>query len=371
MYIRTLVSLALLAITLTSLTSAETFSSPVNYDSAGFGPTSVALGDLNHDHHLDIVATNQNSATISVLLGNGDGTFQPAVTYSSGQSPFYVILADFTRDGNLDAAVANRIDSGAATVSIMLGNGAGGFQSPVSYGPFLDAFSLSTAYVNNDLKLDLIVSDTGSGALLLGNGDGTFQTPVPIGATNAVALEPLHLFGDFKTDLVSANNFGNSVDIFRGNGHGSFRQVGSRTVPTPPIALVVGDFNHDGIDDVASADEAVNGEGGNVTVFLGTIWGSLVPVASYSSGPESVSIATGDFNLDGKLDIVTANQFFDGTIGILHNKGNGTFQPAVTFSSGGITPTSVRVGDLNGDGRPDLVVAHPNGDTISVLLNQP
>jgi len=304
MYIRTFVCLALLGITLTSVGSAETFSSPVNYDSAGFGPVSVALGDLNRDHQLDVVAANVNSATISVLLGNGDGTFQQAVTYPSGPSPFYVILGDFNRDGNLDAAVANRSDFGTATVSVLLGDGTGGFQSPVSYGPFLDVFSLSTAYVNNDLKLDLIVSDTGAGALLLGNGDGTFQSPVPIGVTDTVALEPIHLFGDLKTDLVSAFNLGNSLDIFRGNGHGSFHQVGSRAVPTPPIALVVADFNHDGIEDVASADEAPNGEGGGVSIFRGTLFGTLTPVASYVLGPEPRSIATGDFNRDGKLDLV-------------------------------------------------------------------
>jgi hypothetical protein len=370
MFVRTL--FVLYAIAFGSVAFAETFSAPVNYDSAGFGPRSVALGDLNHDHHLDIVAANQNSNTLSVLLGNGNGTFNAAATFPSGPSPFYVILADFNRDGNLDAAVANRSDFGTATVSILLGDGAGGFQTPVAYGPFLDVFSLSTDYVNNDHKLDLIVSDTISGALLLGNGDGTFQAPVSVGAAGPLALEPIRLFGDQKTDLVSAFNSGSSVDIFRGNGQGKFRQVGSRAVPTPPIALAVGDFNHDGIDDVASADEAVSGEGSNITVFRGSFLGALVPVATYTVGPEPSAIAAGDFNLDGKLDLVfvTSTQF-DGTISILHGRGNATFQPAVSFSSGNITPTSVRVGDLNGDGRPDLVVAHPNGDAISIFINQP
>ena len=347
---------------------AQLFQTPVNYDTRGSYPTSVAIADLSADGRPDVVAVNENSGTLSVLRGNGDGTLQGALTYPAGNIPYCVSLGDFNRDGKLDAAVGNRMGFGTSRVSILLGNGDGSFQGPVSYGPLQDAFSFAVADFTSDRKLDIVVADTAVGTLMLGKGDGTFRRGIPIGVTNPLAFAVGDFNGDHERDLVAASSSGSSVVALLGNGKGSFAQSDSNVVATPPDALVVADFNGDGFLDVASADEAVNNQGSNVAILLGNGDGTFQSAVEYPVGSEPRSIAARDFNGDRKIDLVTANQF-DGTLTVLLGNGDGTFQLAITLASGGITPTSVAVGDLNGDGRPDLVVAQPSNDAVSVLLH--
>jgi hypothetical protein len=347
---------------------AQLFNDPVNYGTGGFSPLAVAVGDLNGDHRLDVVVVNENSGSISVLLGNGDGTLQAATTFPAGRTPFFVVLADFNRDGKLDAAVANRVGLGIADVSILLGDGGGGFKLPVSYGPYQDAFSLAVGRFRNNGKLDIAIADTASGSLLMGNGDGTFRDGGSIGVANPLAFAVKDLNHDRFKDLLAASNGARSVVSLLGNGHGSFAQKWNSPISTPPIALAIGDFNRDGLSDVASADEAVNNLGSNVTVFPGNGDGTFGLPVEYPVDAEPVSIAAGKLNRDAKLDLVTANQF-GGTLSILLGNGDGSFHPAISIPSGGITPTSVAIGDMNGDGHSDLVVAHPNGDVVSVLLS--
>lgn len=347
---------------------AQLFDPPINYDAAGFAPVAVAVGDLNGDSHLDVVTANLNSGTISVLLGNGDGTLQTATPYPAGSTPYFVALADFNHDGKLDAAVANRIDFAAGSVSVLLGDGVGGFQSPVSYGPFLDPFSLAVGKFRKGGKLDIAVADTASGSLLIGNGDGTFRDGGAIGTSNTLAFAVKDLNGDRFKDLISAFNGGSQVVSLLNDGHAHFAEKWSDDVSTPPDALATGDFDRDGFVDVASADEAVNNLGSNVAVFRGNGDGTFGPPTEYPVDAEPRSIAAGKLNRGGKLDLVTANQF-GGTLSILLGNGDGSFQPAISLPSGGITPTSVAIGDLNEDNHADLIVAHPNGDFVSVLTS--
>ena len=347
---------------------AQLFQAPVNYDAGGYSPTSVALGDLNADGRLDVVTVNENSATLSVLRGNGDGTLQVALSYPAGTNPYCVALGDFNHDGKLDAAVGNRVGFGTSRVSILLGNGDGSFQGPVSYGPLQDAFSLAIADFTRDRKLDIVVADTAAGTLMLGKGDGTFRRGSTIGVTNPLAFAVGDFNGDHERDLAAASSSGSSVVALLGNGNGSFNQSSTNVVATPPDALVVADFNGDGFLDVASADEAVNGQGSNVAILLGNGDGTFQSAVEYPVGAEPRSIAARDFDGDRKIDLVTANEF-DGTLSVLLGNGDGTFQLAITFASGGTAPNSVAVGDLNGDGRPDLVVAQLVNDAVSVLLH--
>jgi hypothetical protein len=333
---------------------AQKFARPVPYSTGAFAPNGVALGDLNGDGRLDVVVANADlSGTVAVLLGNGDGTLHTPVTYRAGTYPEFVILADFNADGHLDVAVGNRAIGGSGWVTILLGNGDGTLRRPVSYGPFTDAFSLAVADFNKDGVLDIAVSDTASGSLLLGNGDGTFRTGSPIGASNAVFFAVADFNGDGNLDLVSADNSASTIQLFTGNGNGTFTLKSTYAVATPPIALVAADLNGDGIPDFAAADEAVNNAGSNVTVFESSLGGYVKK--KYSYGDEPRLIVAADINQDGKLDLVTENEF-NGTVDLFMNSGNGAFRSPIVLPDGGITAASVAVGDLNGDGKPDIVV---------------
>lgn len=354
---------------LSTMLWAQKFKKPVPYPTGAPGPNGVALGDVNGDGRPDVVVANADvSGTIGVLLGNGDGTLQPAVTYSAGAYPEFVILADFNRDSRLDVAVGNRAIGQPGWVSVLLGYGDGTFEAPVSYGPFTDAFSLATADFNGDGSLDIAVADASAGSLLIGNGDGTFQIGNPIGATNDLFVAVADFNRDGKLDLVSANNSGKAIQLFIGDGHGAFRLKSSFLVSTPPIALVAADFNGDGIPDFASADEAVNNADSNVTVFESSTKGYVKK--RYAYGDEPRLIVAADINQDGKLDLVTENEF-NGTVDLFTNSGAGTFRIPIVLPDGGITAASVAVGDLNGDGKPDIVVTDGQipGD-VHVLLQE-
>jgi hypothetical protein len=332
----------------------QKFHSPVGYSTGAPAPNGVALGDLNGDGHLDVVVANDDqNGTIAVLLGNGNGTLQPAVKYAAGSYPEFVVLADFNNDGHLDVAVANRAIGGPGYVNVLLGNGDGTFRTAVSYGPYTDAFRLAVADFNNDGALDIAVADTASGSLLLGNGDGTFRAGSPIGASNTLFFAVADFNGDGKLDLISAFNSGDQIQLFYGNGEGAFTLHSTYKVGTPPIALVAVDLNGDGIPDFASADEAVNNADSNVAVFESSN-GSYVR-KEYPYGDEPRLIVAADITNNGELDLVTENEF-NGTVDLFMNQGNGNFTRPEILKDGGITAASVAVGDLNGDGKPDIVV---------------
>ncbi len=333
---------------------AQEFARPVPYPTGGSAPNGVAVGDLNGDGHLDVVVANTDLlGTVAVLLGEGNGKLQPAVTYPAGTYPQFVLLADFNGDGHLDVAVGNRAIGGPGFVTVLLGNGDGTLQAPISYLPFTDAFSLATGDFNGDGILDIAVGDTASGSILLGNGDGTFREGSPIGATNACFFAVADFNRDGKLDLVSADNTSSTIQLFLGNGNGKFTLHARYPVATPPIALVAGDFNGDGVPDFAAADEAVNDLDSNVTVFESSFGGYVKK--EYPFGDEPRMIVAADINSDGHLDLVTENEF-NGTVDVFINSGRGAFKNPLVMHDGGITAAGVAVGDLNGDGKPDIVV---------------
>ena len=341
------------------------FAPPVSYTTGALAPNGVAVGDLNGDGILDVVVANtDNPGTIAVLLGNGDGTLKPAVTYSAGEWPEFVLIADFNHDGHLDVATANRAIGTSGQVLIFLGNGDGTLQPPVAYGPFTDAFSLAVGDFNRDGHLDIAVADTASGSLLLGKGDGTFSYGSPIGASNVLGFAVADFNRDHKLDLAAADNSGSQLQIFYGNGRGAFTLSASYPVATPPIALVAKDLNGDGIPDIAVADEAVNNAGSNMTVFLSS--SNTFVATEHPYGDEPRWIAFGTFN--GRSDIVTANEF-DGTVDIFLNAGRGVFGLPIVKSNGSSTAAGLAVGDLNGDQKTDLVVTDGQSH-VWVLLQE-
>jgi hypothetical protein len=311
-----------------------TFQAAVNYP-AGNGPGNVALGDFNGDGITDLVVANLGG--VSVLLGKGDGTFQAAANYPAGPAPAYVAVADFNGDGILDLAVAN---FGASTttangggLSVLLGNGDGSFRAPVSYATGLGPVFVTVADFNGDGNLDLAVANSGtiySGvggnlSVLLGNGDGSFQAAVNYSTgdgANCVAVADFN--GDGIRDLAVYNIYANDVSVLFGKGDGTFQAAVDYDVGPgvfPGSSMVVSDFNGDGIADLAVV---LPGAGG-VRVLLGNADGTFqTSPISYLAGVAPVACAVADFNGDGLPDLAVADSDSNGGVSILFNDGKWT-----------------------------------------------
>lgn len=344
----------------TNSSSWAALSPPARF-AAGAGPSSLATGNFNEDHKLDLAVVNTNSNNISILLGSGDGTFRPAVNYSVGSSPSSLAVGDFNSDGKLDLAVAN---NGSSNVSILLGNGDGTFQAAVDYNAAQNPSSLAVGDFNGDGKLDLAVTNMGSNSLdiLLGNGDGTFQPAVSYNVgQNPASVAVGDFNGDDKLDLVVTNNASNNVSILLGNGDGTFQTAVDYSGMQNPGSVVVGDFNGDSKLDLAVA----NSLGYDVSVLLGKGDGSFQPPVTYTTGGFEPALALGDLNGDGKLDLAVAD-IGSSDVTVLVGKGDGTFQPTVNYSTGQGAST-IALGDFNGDGKLDLAI--PDGaSAVSILL---
>jgi hypothetical protein len=272
-------------------------------------PSSIAVGDFNGDGILDLAVANAGSNNVTILLGNGDGTFTATATSpATGTEPTFIVSGDFNGDGIPDLAVAN--------------------------------------WVSNTVTI------------LLGNGDGTFTATAtsPETGTTPVSITVGDFNGDGILDLAVLNQGSNTVTILQGNGNGTFTATAtSPATGTTPVSITVGDFNGDGILDLTVLNQGSN----TVTILLGNGDGTFTPTATPTPGSQAtgvypISIAVGDFNGDGKLDLAVAND--DGSVTVLLGNGNGTFTATPTSPQTGTTPVSVAVGDFNGDGIPDLAV---------------
>src|SRR6516162_8453659 len=272
---RLVVLLGLVATT-GSNTAAQTYLFNKAEFSAAVNPVSVAAGDFNHDGRIDLAVANQNcpnnncgTASVSILIGKPDGTFEAAVDYPHVviSIDLAVITADFNGDGKLDLAVAS-----GGGVTILLGNGDGTFQGPVNYTAGFISSDVATADFNADGKLDLaVVNRQGNTvSILLGNGDGTFRAHVDYATGNFPQSVTAGDFnGDGKVDLaVTNNNFGSngSVSILLGNGDGTFQAHVDYPTAGGALSVITADFNRDGKLDLAVT------EGGLATAFL-SCWG--------------------------------------------------------------------------------------------------
>ena len=328
---------------------------------AGIPVGFVASADLNSDGKLDLVAVSMSADTVSVLLGNGNGSFQTSSALSVSRSNF-VEIADFNSDGKLDLTVAN---SSANQVSVLLGNGNGSFQLVQNVTVGSSPVSIATADINGDGRRDLVVANENSNTLSvrLGLGDGTFQGASEIGVgTSPVSVAIADLNGDGKLDLAAANYFDTKVSVLFGNGNGTFQAPSNITVGTNPSSVAIADLNGDG-----KLDVAVAGGAGYVSVLLSNGNGTFSTPANVSVGLSFKTIAVADLDGDGKLDLAVTHGF-DNNVSVLRGNGDGTFQAASIFAVGA-DPSSITIGNFDGSGGLDLAVANNKGGNFSVLLN--
>ncbi len=330
----------------------------------GTAPVSVTAADFNLDGRMDLAVANSTGNSVSILLGNGDGTFSTGVTLNAGTLPTSIATTDFNEDGKPDLAVSNSVTN---NVTIFTGNGDGTFSAGTSYPAGTAPSSIAIADFNNDGKADVMAADSSGGSVsfIYGNGDGTLGTTatIPVGVTNTSVAA-----GDFNNDgfpdaAVADSNTG-VVWILLGKGNGQFQAPVSYKAGTTPLGIAVGDFNSDGNLDLAVA----NTTSGNITVLLGNGDGTFQTAVQYSTGSGTQAVAIGDFNGDGILDLAAANQ--GGNLEVLIGIGNGTFQPAFAFPASS-SPVALVINNFNGDGKDQVAVANSSINAASVLLDSP
>ncbi len=330
---------------------------------AGPDPVAIASGDFNADGKLDFAVATFGSPGVSVLLGNGDGTFQAPVAYFAN-SPYAVATGDFNGDGKADIVTADDNQN----VAVLLGNGDGTFQPAVMFPAGNSPVAVSVADFNGDGRADVVVAN-GAGAsiaVLLGNGDGTLQPPTAFATGKSPSSLAIGDFnGDGITDVTAVNSTDNTVSVLLGKGDGTFQAAQTYSAGSAPNGVIAGDFNWDGKLDFA----VTNGGDGTLSVFAGNGDGTFKQPVAYPAGSQPDSVTIGDFNGDEKPDLAVADYASNGagTVSLLLGNGDGSFQAPVIYPVGSY-PSFILAGDINGDGRADLAIANDGGNSLSLLL---
>jgi hypothetical protein len=363
--------------------SAIAFTQPAGSPfSAGSSPQSVAVGDFNGDGHNDLAVGNFFSANVTILLGNGSGGFTqpPGSPVGTGNQPQSVAVGDFNGDGHNDLAVANFLST---DVTILLGDGAGGFAPPAHGGSPIGVGSAPSSVVVSDFNRDTVddlavatfeheANQSDSVIIFLGVGSGHFVQfkVIAVGDPSSVAVGDFNL--DDNPDLAVTNFDSSTTTILLGDGTGGFSQPDAPFgVAAGPRSVAVGDFNLDRLPDLATANTIPGSDLSTVSILLGNGAGSFSQPAGspIAVGNGANSVVVGDFNRDGKPDVATANGLST-TLTILLGNGVGGFtRPAGSTIDVGTAPYRAGVADFNGDGKPDLATVNWNSNDVTSLLN--
>ena len=326
----------------------------------GVSPDFVSVADLNKDGKADIVVANNGTNTISVLIGTGGGGFAPQVTYDVGESPIALAIADINGDGKPDIIIGHNgyfTMSGTFVLNNVLtllpGNGDGTFGAKTDIVLPDAPVSVAVADVNGDTKPDILTADSAGFISVLTNaGGGTFPNPLTLNVTGFLsALAVSDVNGDGKPDVVAVNNVSGIAVVLTGNGNGTFGGTANSPVGAYPVAAALGDVNGDGKPDLVTA----NNQGGSFSVLPGTGGGAFGLDTDFALGDMPNAIALGDVNGDGQLDLIVTKN--GGNVSVLLGKGDGTFGTATDYPAG-IQPAGIAIADVNGDGKPDLIVGH-------------
>jgi hypothetical protein len=353
---------------------------------AGQGPGSVEIADVNHDGHADILVANTSGGTLTVLLGDGRGHFHsvPGVAFPAGPSPNDLALADFNGDGHLDVAIAN---AETPEISILLGDGKGAFR-PSPHSPFITqsyphVHGVAAADFNGDGKVDIVTDSWGHNQILFLPGDGagnllTPGRPFNTGKRPYQRLRTADFNNDGQPDVVTTDLDGNGVSILLGDGKGGFGEAPGSPFPAGvfPWAVAVDDLNRDGNRDLAVLPydrDITDQKQLGLTVLLGDGKGSFrtMPGSPFSlagcRGPDR--LASGDLNGDGFRDIaVTCAQ--NNKLMLFFGASGGAFRvSSIAVPTGW---SGIAIADLNGDGRDDIVVSNNTGSApgVTILLSK-
>ncbi len=362
-----------------------TFGRTQRIASAGYGP---ALADLDGDGRLDLVVSSYEPdaphGAVIVMRGLGDGAFAAGVAYPTGPAPGQALIADFDRDGHPDVAVAVRGTSAApcSTVTVFLGVGDGTLGPGRDFATGVAPWVLRAGDLNGDGNPDLVVAN-GKFSVLLGNGDGTFAAHRDgrVSGLTAYALAIADVTGDGRPDLIVGEPgfsdegtwWPGTVAIAPGNGDGTFGAPVARCNVAELSEIAVGDLDQNGVPDLVVAD-------GQASVLLGLGGGAFAPARVFRAGIRTTGVAIADVDGDGHADVVAASTGtyrFEGTycsdgvgtLTVLRGDGTGSLAPARDYGLGGWSVGSIAIGDLDGDGRPDIVATAGGLDSITVLRN--
>lgn len=329
----------------------------------GHSPSAVAVGDFNGDGKLDMAVADEGDNTVSILLGNGDGTFQSQSTFPTGVAPDAIVAGDFNGDGKLDLGVANFTDN---TISILLGNGDGTFTA----GRTITGVNSPVAIVTGDFrsagKLDLAVLDQADGLVSVfpGNGDGTFATKIDTSAGRSPsALVTGDFNGDGKTDLAVTNSGSNSVSVLLGNGDGTFFKRIDFGTGVGPSAIASADFNGDGRPDLAVTNKVDN----TLSIFLGNGDGTFGAPTSFTTDAGPAALLSGNFASGTFPDLIVVCESAN-TLDVFLGLGNASFATPLSVPTGN-SPVAAAKGDFAGTGLLDVTVANQSSNTVSVILN--
>lgn len=367
-------------VTLLSGNGDGTFGASRQTYTTGMSPSGTAVADINGDGHADVVVTNETSGNISVLLGQTGGTLAPPVNYPIpptifSANPAHAIVGDFNGDGKPDVATANLGNAVSGNASVLIGNGDGTFRPAVNYDLGLSPTWLTAADFNADGNLDIAVANSGGKtlAILFGRGDGTFnsQVTVDLGATFYGPIVAADFNGDGRADVAVANYVSNNIRVVISKGDGTFGAPIATALHTDrilaPTVVVTADVNNDGNPDLIVGNQPQN-RPGSISVLLGRGDGTFGDANNFASGATVAFLAVADFNGDGNPDIAIANAD-PGAIWVLLGNGDGTFRAPVSYAMG-TAPNSVVVGDFNDDGTSDIAAADVFTNAVWVSLGK-